>query len=125
MDTKGLAFGKIFAFIALMIININLSRFAKRKKVLPAPDGDLIDLAGKVADESAVSSGYTRPTLSSRLIDHGKAQVSDSRPPQPTRKHRASVLVDHGKHDLSDDSHSPLPGARAAAARLIDHGKVT
>jgi hypothetical protein len=121
-----LAFGKNFAFIAVMIININLSRFAKRKKVPPVSREGFIDLAGKAVDESSVSPSLAmRSAAPSRLIDHGKAPVADSRPPQPLAKHRPAALVDHGKHDCSADSHPPVPATRPAAARLIDHGKVS
>jgi hypothetical protein len=130
-DTKSLACGKTFAFILAMIVNINLSRFAKRKKVPPVSPESFIDLAGKAVDDSPASPSLTvRTAAPSRLIDHGKAPLADSRSPQPVGKHRPAALVDHGKHDLSADAHRQLPtvssaASRAGAARLIDLGKVT
>ncbi len=110
-----------------MIINFNLSKLSKRKKVPPVPAGDFVNLAGKVFldDSTAAPPSPARPAARSTLIDHGKAPRADgSVPPLPAAKHRPTTLIDHGKQDPSADSRPPLPPVRKATPSLIDHGKV-
>ncbi len=111
-----------------MVININLSKFTKRRKLPAVPGGSLVDLTGKIGDHEPASPPSTRPALPSQLIDLGKAPAHpDSHPPLPRVRPAASALIDHGKQARNPDSHPPhppAPHARTAATRLIDHGKV-